>query len=275
MIDEVKLVLFFLQTLHYRDDLEEILFKNLKAFKNNVSDKVDHLYGQRVHSELTKNTSLILTKFGVLYNSKDTLNVNEDRLEYFIRLVEVAKASRTYRWPTQRPKPFIYVSPPSLIPSEFSGDVDDISNLLINLIISSEKRISIMSPFTNEEGFRSVLTPLKACKNNPKINLYLTAEKNDELMIYKQVMRQIPSNMFHNVKVYFCSTQLVESDNLPHAKVLIVDSKKGYLGSANFTRQGLKSRFELGVELDEQQSSTIEKLLDILVTKEMFQEYKT
>lgn len=271
-MNETEAVIFFLQTLHYRDDLEAELFKNLQKYDGKIlsEDNLQNLYTQRVHSSLIKNTQLVLSSFGVISQKSE---VNKERLEYFMKLVEVAKAARKYNWPSDRPKPFIYVSPPTLITSDLSGDVDDISNLLINLVRSATKSISIMSPFTNKEGLKSILSPLKACKNTPKISLFLTANEMDKEMIYKQVREQIPGEMLRHCEIYFCSSDLVESDNLPHAKVLIIDSSKGYLGSANFTKQGLKSRFELGVELDDQQSKTVDRLLSILVTKGTFTIY--
>lgn len=271
-MNETNAILFFLQTLHYRDDLESALFENLKKKTSPINEnEFENIYGQRVHPELIKKTHATLIDFRVLTKTSEGLELNNERLEYFIKLTEVAKAAREYNWPSNKPKPFLYISPPSLITSDLSGDIDDISNLLINLVRSANNTISIMSPFTNKEGLKSILSPLKACTNNPDISLYLTANEEDKVMIYKQIIQQVPENMLRNLKLYYCSTELLETDNLPHAKLLIIDSKKGYLGSANFTKQGLKSRFELGVELEEQQSKTVDKLLSMLVEQGTFQ----
>ena len=271
-MDEVQTILFFLQTLHYRDDLENSLFLNLSTHKNGFQN-IEDIYGQKVHPELLQNTLIALKSFKI-FDAKDlNYKVNSERLNYFIKLVELAKAARQYEWPKSRLKPFLYISPPDLISTELSGDINDISSLLIDLVRSANKQISIMSPFTNKEGFKSILTPLNACINNPKITLYLTASDQNKEMIIKQITSQVPLKMKRGLKVYFCSPELVEADNLPHAKVLITDSFRGYLGSANFTKQGLQSRFELGVELDEKQSCTVEQLLKLLVSKEIFQEY--
>lgn len=273
-MDEVKTILFFLQTLHYRDDLEKSLFLNLSTNKDGFQN-IEDIYGQKVHPELLQNTLIVLKSFNILLDTED-LNYKVDikRLDYFIKLVELAKAAREYKWPTSKLKPFLYISPPGLITPELSGDINDINSLLIDLVRSASEHISVMSPFTNKEGFKSILTPLNACLNNPKITLYLTASEQNKDIIIRQITDQIPPKMKHGLKVYFCSPELVESDNLPHAKVLIIDSYRGYLGSANFTKQGLQTRFELGVELDEQQSCAVEQLLKLLVSREIFQEYK-
>ncbi|MDO8570729.1 MAG: phospholipase D-like domain-containing protein [Candidatus Daviesbacteria bacterium] len=272
-MNDAKIVLFFLQTLHYRDDLEKSLFLNLTENTDGFQ-RLEDIYIQKVHPELLQNTVMVLKSFSILNIEESNYKIDKKRLSYFIKLVELAKAVREYEWPTYGPKPFLYISPPDLITAELSGDLNDITSLLIDLVRSANKQISIMSPFTNKEGFKSILTPLNACKNNPKITLYLTAKEQDREMIFKQIIDQVPQKMMGGLKIYFCSPELVKADNLPHAKVLIIDSLRGYLGSANFTRQGLESRFELGVELDKQQSYAVEQLFKLLVSREIFQEYK-
>ena len=270
-MDNINTILFFLQTLHYRDDLENFLFKNLLNSTDYLSvTDIEHLYEQKAHPELVKNTEVILTKFGVLKQVGQRYQLDKNRLNQFIEMVNLAKAARNYKWPMQKHNPLLYVSPPNLITSDLSGDVDDISNLLINLVRSAMSNISIMSPFTNKEGLRSILSPLKSCRNNLKISIYLVVNEQDEAMIYNQIKLMIPTNMKLSLKVYFCSPSKVDDDSLPHAKLLTIDSVRGYLGSANFTSQGLTSRFELGVELNEQQSKTTEKLLKMLVEKGLF-----
>ncbi len=275
MMDDTKTILFFLQTLHYRDDLESNLFKNLLSKTDSITtSQIDELYGQKVHPELIKNTQAILENFKVLEKVDNSFKINKDRLDYFIKLVQMAKEARKYKWPEIKHKPFLYISPPNLITTDLSGDVDDISNLLIGLVGSAVSKITIMSPFTNKDGLKSILVPLRACKNSPYISLYLTATEQDKTMIYNQVKGHIPENMEKNLRIYFCTPELIKEESLPHAKVLIVDSVKGYMGSANFTRQGLTSRFELGVELDKEQSNTVEKLLAMLIEKGIFILYK-
>lgn len=274
-MNDTQAVLFFLQTLHYRDDLESNLFQNLLNKTGTITtSEITELYNQKVHPELIKNTKVILESFKVLEPITTGFSINKNRLDYFINLVQMAKEARKYKWPEIKHKPFLFVSPPNLITTDLSGDVDDISNLLIGLVGSATNKITIMSPFTNKDGLKSVLVPLKACKNSPYISLYLTASEQDKNMICNQVKGYIPESMMKNLKIYFCTPELIKEDSLPHAKVLIVDSAKGYMGSANFTKQGLTSRFELGVELDKEQSNTVEKLLSMLVEKGVFLLYK-
>lgn len=276
MTNEVRLILFYLQTLHYRDDLENNLYINLRKFSESdiISElEIKSIFKQKVHPELTKNVTNILIDFKVLIRQLGGYRLDKKRLETFIKMASVAKASRIYNWPGVRSKPFLYISPPSIITSELSGEIDDISNLLTSLVSSATKTVSIVSPFTNKAGLNSVLAPLKSCKNVPSNSIYLTANTQDQEMIYKQIVKLIPSKMLAHLRIYFCTSEEMDEDYLPHAKLLIVDSVKGYLGSANFTKQGLTSRFEVGVELDVQQSKSVEKLLLMLVEKGIFTLY--
>lgn len=276
-MDETKSILFFLQTLHYRDDLEKSLFDNLSKTQADTilsQEDIRNIFDQKVHPELVNNVLIVLNNFGVLSEETTGYTVNKEQLQFFTRLVSVAKASRSYPWPSKRAKPFLYISPPNIITSELSGEIDDITNLLTSLVSSASTSINIVSPFTNKTGLNSILAPLKGCKNSPAISVYLTATSKDQEKIFRQITGLIPSRMNNNLHIYFCSTELVEEDYLPHAKLLITDSSKGYLGSANFTKQGLTSRFEVGVELDAEQSKSVNKLLKMLIDKGVFIEYQ-
>ena len=187
----------------------------------------------------------------------------------FIRILKEASLSNELIWSWKK----LLKSSGNIRISELSEEIDDISNLLTSLVSSAIKTVSIVSPFTNKAGLNSVLAPLKSCKNLPSNSIYLTADTLDQEMIYKQIIKLIPSKMLEHLRIYFCTSEEMDGDYLPHAKLLIVDSIKGYLGSANFTKQGLTSRFEVGVELDEQQSKTVEKLLRMLVEKGVFTLY--
>jgi phosphatidylserine/phosphatidylglycerophosphate/cardiolipin synthase-like enzyme len=51
-----------------------------------------------------------------------------------------------------------------------------------------------------------------------------------------------------------------ESPGFIHAKVVVVDGERGYLGSANLSRSGLSSNFEIGTALAHDQAETLDRL---------------
>ena len=147
MTDEVKLILFYLQTLHYRDDLENNLYTNLRKFsESDIISELDikSIFKQKVHPELIKNVTDILADFKVFTKQYGGYGIDKQQLEVFIKMASAAKASRTYNWPDVRSKPFLYVSPPNIITSELSEEIDDISNLLTSLVSSATKTVSIV-----------------------------------------------------------------------------------------------------------------------------------
>lgn len=271
-MDEIKSVLLFLQTLHHRDDLEKHIYSNLKKMSDRTFsiEEIGRIFDQKVHPELIKNIKVILQNFGVIAIENGIFSVNKDKLISFIKIVSIAKAARDYKWPSVRLKPFLYISPPNIITSDLAEEIDDISNLLIDLVSSATESIIIMSPFTNKVGLSSILAPLKVCKKLPSVSIYLTAPSQDQSMIIKQINDLVPTILANKLNIYFCTSESMEEDHLPHAKLLIVDSKRGYLGSANFTKQGLTSRFEVAIELNEQQSRCVIKLLLKLEEKGLF-----
>lgn len=274
-MEDINQILLFIQMLHYRDDLEELIFKRLDELKGKdiSEDAFSKVFGSTVNRQLISNLKSILLSLGIITKDDQTLKVHDEKLKDFLRSVRIAKASRDYPWPESKPQPYIYVSPPSIINADLLGDADDITNLIIGLVRSAEISVTLMSPFTNDQGLRAVLTPLSSVQYPISINGYFSSSEHEVPLIYAQIMRLLPQHLQKNFTAYFCVTNDQEFENLPHAKTIIVDSRTGYLGSANFTKQGLNTRFELGVKLHEKQCKAIEKMLKLLVEKEIYTRY--
>jgi phosphatidylserine/phosphatidylglycerophosphate/cardiolipin synthase-like enzyme len=60
------------------------------------------------------------------------------------------------------------------------------------------------------------------------------------------------------LRILEVSTSLAE---MVHAKCIVADGKRGYLGSANLSVRGLETNFELGVLLDESDATTLDQLV--------------
>jgi phosphatidylserine/phosphatidylglycerophosphate/cardiolipin synthase-like enzyme len=274
-MQDIKQILLFIQTLHYRDDLENLIFTALSEMKNKEFTDEDYFkrFNSAINKQLLSNLKSIFIETGVLTEQDRLFLLNSQKLEEFIQLVQVAKASRDYKWPENKTESYIYVSPSSIINADLLGDVDDITNLIVSLVSSAQASVSLMSPFTNDEGLRAVLSPLTHIKYPVNVNMYFSSANEDVHKIYAQTKRLLPEHLHKNFKSYFCVTDDKDSGDLPHAKTIIVDSKIGYLGSANFTKQGLNTRFELGVKLNQKQCVAIEKMLSILIDKKVYSYY--
>jgi phosphatidylserine/phosphatidylglycerophosphate/cardiolipin synthase-like enzyme len=53
-------------------------------------------------------------------------------------------------------------------------------------------------------------------------------------------------------------------NGLIHAKCIVVDCKRGYLGSANFSMSGLERNLELGVALSTEEAAALDALITYL-----------
>lgn len=54
-----------------------------------------------------------------------------------------------------------------------------------------------------------------------------------------------------------------------HAKVVIADRRKAYVGSSNFTWGGMSKNYEVGIMVGEKESYILAKLVDSLLPKEL------
>src|SRR3972149_6838912 len=99
-MDEIKSVLLFLQTLHYRDDLEKSLYSNLEKLSGKLLpiEEFGGIFDQKIHPELINSLKVILQNFGVLVIENEKFTVNKDELDSFIKIVSIAKAARDYKW---------------------------------------------------------------------------------------------------------------------------------------------------------------------------------
>jgi len=58
-----------------------------------------------------------------------------------------------------------------------------------------------------------------------------------------------------------------------HAKLILVDGVRGYLGSANLTLGGLERNFELGIELEASQVSALEQMIAVFESRGILRDY--
>ena len=59
----------------------------------------------------------------------------------------------------------------------------------------------------------------------------------------------------------------LESLTFIHAKLIVADRTRGYLGSANLSGGGLDKNFEAGVALTPEQADALERLIDAFETQ--------
>lgn len=224
------------------------------------------------HPALWQQIHRILENEGVAKLEDDYLVVDKQCAREFYYSVDLLKAGRDHEWNSRHLRPLIFASPPQVIPKEMAADVDDISSLLTELVGSTKHNLILLSPYTTPTAILSILRPVFRIAESKKVHikLFITNPLREAQRQIDNLEKLLPNNIFSSISFYYRSDLSQEEENILHAKVLIVDSRRGYLGSANFTDQGLSKHFELGVELADKQCVLVEKLLNELIRKKVF-----
>jgi len=274
-MDEISLNYYFLEILNKNSLLEKIIIDYLITNKNNPINKINFLKfsNKKIHRELKIEIESILFNLNIINSKKDFIYIDENKLKQFINTIKIIKAISKNAKATKEDSSIIYMSPPRLITSEISDMVDGISDLIRKLACTVTKNLIIMSPYINYEGIKSILLPLKKLKKNIKLELFISLEHNDFNSLLDNLFTILPEHLIKHTNFYIYNIDNINNILLPHAKILIVDEKFGYLGSANFTFQGLKDNFELGISLNKKQCKTIVKIKSILISNEIFIKY--
>lgn len=132
--------------------------------------------------------------------------------------------------------------------------------------------LTILSPYTTSAALNSILRPILASRqpSEIKVEIYIANSLDDARRQAKSLRALLHEKPLENLHFYYKTNDLHE-DSILHAKLLIADEQKGYLGSANFTEQGLSKHFELGIEMSSEQAMLAIQMLKQLVLKEIFQ----
>ena len=228
--------------------------------------------GIKIHPALLIQIDKILVDEGVVANSPNGKLLLGDRAKEFYEYVDAIEMSKNHVWAPKQRRPQLFASPPELIPRQLAADIDDIRNLLINLIVSARKTIVILSPYTTSVALSDILQPLLVSNKseNIKIEVYIANSLENANKQIISLTKMLPEEFTKRINFYYRSNDPQAEDRIIHAKILIVDEDRGYLGSANFTEQGLQRHFELGIEMNNQQAKLALQMLKQLVHLKVF-----
>lgn len=128
---------------------------------------------------------------------------------------------------------------------------DSLVATIAKLINVAEKELLVVSPYWSEEGVRELELRLeKRPKEHLKVMILTAAERDSEnragLAAFKKVFRN-----YFSTEVAILKPRRLDGDRLPfvHAKAIVSDRKRAYLGSANFSQNGLRHSIEMGVSV--------------------------
>lgn len=165
----------------------------------------------------------------------------------------------------------------SSVPRVITDHFNYLYSWIQEIILLSKGKIIFFAPYFSESGIRQLLTSLNAInKNKRKMTIYFIVsdinEKNNA-KAFKFLEENIHLKNNNIINIFEPSKK--ENNKLWfHAKLLLVDGEKGYLGSANYSERGLSSQFELGVPLSATQTKNLMNLIDHWINEKHFIMYK-
>lgn len=142
--------------------------------------------------------------------------------------------------------------------------VGAIPNYLEGIVRKAEREVLLLTPFWD----MSTLVDLLRCTS-------LQGTKPELVLLLVHMGRRLPRVQDiadgilstwpgTRIRIFLHLVKPNDQTSYPHAKCLVVDRSFGYLGSANFTGQGMKGHFELGVSLNSEASKILGDLLQYL-----------
>ena len=150
-----------------------------------------------------------------------------------------------------------------ILPKELFRKFKDLDHFLKQLLASANESILIIAPYLSVEGIKLI-----------KDSIFMSAERGTWVRI---VTSYVENESDQNKKALIelgqgAQGRIIRSrlrvltgsaslSILLHSKIIIIDSKCGYLGSANITFHAFEKNFEVGVALSADQSASIEKLV--------------
>ncbi|KAB2498171.1 MULTISPECIES: phospholipase D-like domain-containing protein [Bacillus] len=159
-----------------------------------------------------------------------------------------------------------------VIPRRISKHFEYLNTWIQNLIQTANKRIIFFSPYYSVAGIQQLMISLKALSENKSgITIDWIVNDYDLDMNRKAFEYLLEQSLHENIQMrIFEPLEKQEKKLWFHAKLLLIDQEKGYMGSANFSERALQTQFELGVPLNEQQTKSLVQLIDFWIVSGQF-----
>jgi len=148
---------------------------------------------------------------------------------------------------------------------------DYLNSWIQELIQGSKYRLIFIAPYYSETGLEHLYLSLRTLVDTNKeiwIDWVFGETQNEENEKAYNFLKYNFKN-HKNLRIYFPQQKSYERGLIIHAKVLLSDSQRGYLGSANFSKNALLSQFELGVKLTKKQTVSLERLIDYWIKNQI------
>lgn len=203
----------------------------------------------------------------VVYQLENTgILIDDSHDEETLRLV--FRLARVLASQTDPPVNNFVATLPQNDPALDGSQFDYLVTQTDDLIKSATDEVVVMCPFLSSSGYRSMRGALRTARGNgASITLITNALTYGEY----DGNQQFTTNLLDDddlQPVTQCYEYAENEDDGAtfHAKIIIADSERAYLGTANFSYRGFKSNLELGVILRDSTVESISTLVESVRT---------
>lgn len=161
---------------------------------------------------------------------------------------------------------YLTASQRSRLPRQMRGRFRDLDQSLRKLMSETSERLLMVSPYLGPAGMVTLRDPIAvACSRGAWVRLVTGEIRNKQGMNHQAILTLLegPSGSIIRTRLRV----LEGTEDLPvliHAKIVVSDGQRGYIGSANLSARALEENLELGVPLSSGQSKAIEDLVVLL-----------
>lgn len=238
----------------------------------------NRLTGERIEAIfLTLTGASIITRQrrdrrGVAY---DQYQIDPDRLRQVLRDAALLKQAydRFQEETTPISQAQVIATLPDNLPlsPDVKRRIPSLVATLHRLITTASQEIIILNPFFEQEGFNRLASALLAAAGRGVLVTIITRQLSDETAVNYRVIKQLWKQSLQegiSDQLRYYEYQQVEDDRMllsSHAKVMLVDGRTAYIGSANLTEYGMARFVEIGVTLQEPQLNQLQLLIAALL----------
>ena len=156
-----------------------------------------------------------------------------------------------------------------VLPPGLKDKFGDLDQFMRDVVGSANSRLLIVAPYISPGGLNLLRdSMLLAIRNGAWIRI-LTGdlESNNRLnrRAFEALFRGEQGQLLRDrSRILICTERLPV---LFHAKIIIADAQRGYMGSANVSVNAMDNNFEIGCALNPAQAEHLDKLVDFLEAK--------
>lgn len=161
-----------------------------------------------------------------------------------------------------------------LLPPGLRSRFRDLDHFIRDLLSSASSSLVIVAPYLSPAGMVGLRAPLAVSAQRGAWIRLVTGELSDPDSWNRRALHALVEGVEGEI-IRARLRVLTGSSAFPmllHAKVIIVDRARGYLGSANLSRSAMETNLEVGIALHQVQADALDGLVSFLEAQQLLEE---